>query len=176
MKKTYQIRRTIVNHPELGDLVKYFTHYFENGVEVLVEFHSTDGVTGYTHPGYEYEKYLDLTNTDDLKEYLITKIDLKTQEVIAEGFTFDNIVFSLSQNAQLNITNIPNIPEQGFPFVYLGKNDEYYELTYSNRFNFYFTALNTIKTIRISNDALKTQCRALNTTEELNQFKTDNNL
>jgi hypothetical protein len=118
----------------------------------------------------------DITYLEQYKQYLVAKIDANTQGVIAQGFVFDGITFSLSSHAQINISNIPNIPEQAFPFVYLGKDDEYYELSFANKMNFYFTALNTVKNIRIANGALKIQVKACTTKEELDLFKQQNNL
>lgn len=112
----------------------------------------------------------------EYKQYLCNRLDEKTQEVISQGFTFDGIVFSLSQNAQINISNIPNLPEQAFPFAYLGKEDEFYELSFANKMNFYFTALSVVKNTRIANGAIKVQVKACTTTEELDVIRTQHSL
>lgn len=117
------------------------------------------------------EIYYDPSNIDSYKAYLIQELDKKTERQIAAGFVFQGITFSLSLPAQINISNLPNIPEAAFPFPYLGKNEEYYELAYADVTAFYLTALNTIKTIRINNGAVKTQVLACTTTVELDAIK-----
>lgn len=112
----------------------------------------------------------------ELQNEVIKLIDNNTQKTISEGFEFDGIVFSLSPNAQLNISNIPNIIDSEFPFPYLGKNDEHYLLTLNNKMPFYYTALDKIKTIRISNGELKTQVKTLTTIKQIQNFKNQNNL
>lgn len=112
-------------------------------------------------------KQLKESELEQKKDDIIELIDSNTEKTISNGFTFDGIVFSLSTHAQINISNIPNIPEAGYPFVYLGKNDEVYNLTFANSLPFYFTALNTVKNIKITNGAIKTQARACTTIEEL---------
>jgi len=57
-----------------------------------------------------------------------------------------------------------------------GKEDEYYELSFANKMNFYFTALDAVKSVRISNGALKLQVKSLTTTEELDLFKQQHGL
>lgn len=119
---------------------------------------------------YIKETY-DLTNVESYKRYLIEVLDKDTERTIAEGFSFDGIVFSLSIPAQMNISNIPNIPEAAFPFPYSGKEEEPYQLTYANAMNFYLTALNTVKTKRIANGAVKTQVKACTTIAELDALR-----
>lgn len=169
MEKEYQITRT----PETG---KYLITYYINGAEETREQYAyADGVPIVSiREGYTLK--LDRDNIPDYKQYLCDELDRRTQTTIAEGFVFDNVTFSLSQNAQINISNISNIPEQAFPFVYLGKDDEYYELSFANKMNFYFTALGIVKNTRIANGAIKVQVKACTTTEELDIIKQQNNL
>lgn len=164
--KTYDI--------EANGITEYI-YYFENGVYINSFIYKHNGeIVNDINPEHTFEEGRLSFNkkVDDL----ISTIDSKTEQTISQGFLFDSIRFSLSANAQINLSNIPNIPEQAFPFTYLGKDDELYELTFANKMNFYFTALNTVKNIRITNGSLKVQLKALTTTEELDTFKLINNL
>jgi len=162
-------------YEEILGVSRYYVYYYEDGNCVAKEFLGRSPES-FLPIRTDYTKQLDRTNIAEYQQYLCDKLDARTQETISEGFVFDGITFSLSQNAQINISNIPNIPEQAFPFAYLGKEDEYYELSLANKMNFYFTALDAVKSVRIANGALKLQVKELTTTEELDLFKENNNL
>jgi hypothetical protein len=169
MKKEYQISKT----PETGKWI--ITYYVDDVEETKEQYAYADGIP-IVQIKHGYTERLNRLNIPEYQQYLCNELDNRTQATIASGFVFDNITFSLSQNAQINISNIPNIPEQAFPFAYLGKEDEYYELSFANKMNFYFTALDAVKSVRISNGALKLQVKELTTTEELDLFKEQHGL
>jgi hypothetical protein len=86
-------------------------------------------------------KNYDLSNVNDLKEILCQQVDTRTEETIFSGFTFDNKQFSLSISAQINWSNLFNIPQMMFPLTVSCKDETTYSLSYGNVQNFYFSAL-----------------------------------
>lgn len=106
-----------------------------------------------------------------IKFQMTEAIDRNTSEVISQGFTYDGKVFSLSDAAQKNITNVAIMPESEFPIIYVTKDDsDFINLTYEDRMNFYLAAVNAVKSIRVSNGQRKLQVMACQTIEELNQL------
>lgn len=75
------------------------------------------------------------------KKSLIDLQDKKTENLILSGFTFDGNLFSLSKNAQINWSNLLNIPSSMFPLNLSTKDDTIYVLNFSDVQNFYFAAL-----------------------------------
>jgi len=101
-------------------------------------------------------KNYDLNNIDDIKEILCGQIDNKTTETIFTGFTYDNKQFSLSISAQINWSNLFNIPSAMFPLTLSCKDETTYQLSETNRSNFYFSAL-TAKNTALQNGTIKKQ-------------------
>lgn len=112
-------------------------------------------------------KSYDLNNITDFKEFLCNQIDIKTEEIIFTGFTFDNKHFSLSISAQINWSNLFNIPEFMFPLTVSCKDETTYSLEYANVQNFYFAALTTKNTALQNGTVKKQQVLACQTLEEL---------
>jgi hypothetical protein len=96
-------------------------------------------------------------NLDELKKVRCKEIDLRTSELIEEGFVFDGRTFSMSINAQINWSNFPNLPEYVFPLVVIDKNDESYSLSLNNKLNFYLSALSFKNSKLQTGGALKIQ-------------------
>ena len=97
------------------------------------------------------------------------QIDKRTQELIFEGFSFAGLHWSLSINAQINWNNLPQLPEIVFPLAIQDVDGNNYNLEYSDRMNFYYTAVNIKNSHLQSGNILKTQVSQLtNITEILN--------
>jgi hypothetical protein len=86
----------------------------------------------------EVDVYPDL---ESFKAGLRAQVDEQTRNGIYAGFTYDNILFSMSDQAQINWTNFPNLPSGIFPLTIYGKNDVPYSLAYADRLAFYGAAL-----------------------------------
>lgn len=71
----------------------------------------------------------------------IDLVDEWTSNSIKEGFKFDNHLFSMSENAQINWSNIRNLPESVFPLTLGCKDNNVYVLTYEKLNDFYNTSL-----------------------------------
>lgn len=79
---------------------------------------------------------------EELKEIRYTEIDMRTQELIKEGFVFDGKTFSMSLTAQINWSNFPNLPDALFPLTIIDIVETPYILSLANKMNFYYSALN----------------------------------
>ena len=71
----------------------------------------------------------------------IDLVDEWTSNSIKAGFKFDNHLFSMSENAQINWSNIQNLPESLFPLTLGCKDNNVYVLTYEKLNDFYNTSL-----------------------------------
>jgi hypothetical protein len=71
----------------------------------------------------------------------IDLVDEWTSNNIKQGFVFDGHLFSMSENAQLNWSNIRNIPETSFPITLGCKDNSVYILDYKQLNDFYNTSL-----------------------------------
>jgi len=71
----------------------------------------------------------------------IDLVDEWTSNSIKEGFKFDNHLFSMSENAQINWSNIQNLPESVFPLTLGCKDNSVYVLAYEKLKDFYNTSL-----------------------------------
>lgn len=109
-------------------------------------------------------------NVEEAKVFMNNKIDSKTQELIFNGFNFDGHLWSLSITAQINWSNIPNLPEIFFPLPMQDKNGNSYSLSYTNRMNFYLTAVGAKNAPIQSGNALKLQINTLETMDEVLNF------
>lgn len=110
----------------------------------------------------EFIQILDTSNMslDELKQYRYIEIDNKTSDLIAQGFTFDGHVFSMSTNAQINWSNFPNLPDVLFPLPVMDINEDVYSLALANKLNFYLAALNYKNAQLQSGSVLKAQIKA----------------
>lgn len=97
---------------------------------------------------------------DELKEIRYTEIDMRTQEIIKEGFFFDGHTFSMSLNAQVNWSNFLNIPDNLFPFSVMDIFEHIYECSLANKSNFYYAALNWKNDALQSGALLKAEIKA----------------
>ncbi|MFA7287682.1 MAG: hypothetical protein WC055_02280 [Melioribacteraceae bacterium] len=106
----------------------------------------------------------------ELQESMLSEVDSQTQSNIRLGFTFDGIVFSMSENAQLNWSNIPNIPKEAFPFEVSGKEDDVYLLSEANKMNFYMTAMSFKMSLLSAGTSKKKLIKACKTIEDLKKI------
>ena len=98
------------------------------------------------------------------------EIDINTQAIIAKGFTFAGLNYSLSLTAQINWSNIPMLPDAAFPLQIQSQEGTIYHLELANRQNFYLTAVNAKNTPLQSGHLLKVQIDQLGTLEEIYNF------
>ena len=98
------------------------------------------------------------------------QIDKRTQELIFEGFSFAGLHWSLSINAQIDWNNLPQLPEIVFPLAIQDVDGNNYNLEYSDRMNFYYTAVNIKNSHLQSGNILKTQVSQLTTIQEILTF------
>lgn len=113
----------------------------------------------------------DLSNVAEYKIFLKNLIDENTSNSIKEGFAFDSRVFSMSFSAQINWSNIMNVPDELFPLNVSCKDDTVYSLSLANKSNFYLTALNFKNNLLQAGSALRFQVEACTTIEELDVIK-----
>ena len=116
------------------------------------------------------EDYVDdFQSLEEAINFKKDQIDKRTQELIFEGFSFAGLHWSLSINAQINWNNLPQLPEIVFPLAIQDVDGNNYNLEYSDRMNFYYTAVNIKNSHLQSGNILKTQVSQLtNITEILN--------
>lgn len=111
----------------------------------------------------EYKIKKDLTILSELKEFRYDQIDQRTGELISAGYTYATKQFSLSQNAQLNLTGADNArTDLTYPVTWNSIDDtDTYDVTdATDLHNMYLTALGTKKAHLDSGTALKDQIRA----------------
>lgn len=97
---------------------------------------------------------------DELKDIRYTEIDMRTQELIAQGFPFDGHIFSMSLTAQINWSNFPNLPDALFPLTIIDISEAPYICSLANKMNFYYSALNAKNGPLQSGGLLKAQIKA----------------
>lgn len=96
---------------------------------------------------------------DELKDIRYVEIDMRTQELIKEGFLFDGKTFSMSLTAQINWSNFPNLPDALFPLTIIDIYESPYACSLANKMNFYYSALNAKNAPLQSGGLLKAQIK-----------------
>jgi hypothetical protein len=109
---------------------------------------------------------------DNFKQLRFKEIDLRTEELIKQGFSYNNLTFSLSQNAQINILALHetrNDPALTYPIEYSTIDDSahYDVVDATDLHNMYLTALATKKGWVDSGTALKDSIRAATNEQEV---------
>jgi hypothetical protein len=109
---------------------------------------------------------------DEYKELRYHEIDSKTTEIILLGFTYQSKVFSLSQNAQINLLALDETrddPALTYPIIYntIDDLDSYTVVDSTDLHTMYLTALATKKGIVDSGTVLKTSIRNATTEAEV---------
>ena len=115
----------------------------------------------------------DSTGLVHFKELKIQKIDAKSEKLINDGFMFDNVRFSLSHNAQLNLIGLYHSRDatvMQYPISYNSKDDTIvYAISDAATLEaIYFTAFGAKKSILDAGTALKQQVRDATTVAEIN--------
>jgi hypothetical protein len=141
-----------------------FDHKLSNDDYILFQ-------AGNLNPDGHYERqHVTHDPIPELKQEVIEKIDLFIQEEIAKGFEYNGKIYSMSTNAQLNWSNILNIPSAMFPVDIMSKNEELYSLPLSEKESFYNTCLGFKYATLKRGHALKEALKALSTEELVNSF------
>lgn len=101
------------------------------------------------------------------------EIDEKTKEIISRGFVFDNKTFSLSMEAQSNLTNIMASREimnqmGSFPLQMSTKDNSSYMLAYVDVISFWGAGVSVVKGAYNSGTILKELIKNATTIEEVN--------
>lgn len=120
----------------------------------------------------------DLSTVEGYKAFLFDSIDKRTGEIISGGFSYGGKVFSLSSQAQTNITNTFLAKDiLSYPVEWNTKDDaETINISNASELTvFYQTALGTVKAIIDSGTALKNQVRISTTVEELQLIQDNRN-
>lgn len=118
-----------------------------------------------------YEKPTDYINT--LKEAFnikLEQIDSRTQELIFQGFAFAGLHWSLSIKAQINWNNLPQLPQTVFPLAIQDMNGVDYDLEFSQRMDFYYTAVAVKNSHLQSGNVLKREVSDMQTIQEILNF------
>lgn len=115
------------------------------------------------------------TPLENLKFERMAAIDERTREMVDDGFAYGDppVVCSLSNNAQLRMTNLAIIAESPmttYPILWSGKLDDAHVVLNDSTeaMAFYATALGTMRAIIDSGTVLKNQVRAATTIAEVN--------
>jgi hypothetical protein len=118
---------------------------------------------------HEAGVYVELT-IDEHKVLKSREIDGRTGELISLGFAYATKQFSLSQNAQINISALNQTRDElTYPINYntVDDLDTYDVVDATDMHNMYLTALSTKKAHLDSGTALKNQVRAATTHNEI---------
>ncbi len=110
---------------------------------------------------------------DELKEIRIKEVDKKTTSIIDQGFYFDGFTFSLSIQAQSNLTNIKSNKSlfsslNLFPLQMSTKSNDIYFLSESNVDVFFMYGLNKVKSAYVQGGILKQSIKSSLTKDDLN--------
>ena len=146
-------------------------HNGQNAAFMFFSNKSGGDLTPDVRGGYWVKDTIEGLTLEQYKEMRYKEIDTRTAEIITQGFTYQNKVFSLSQNAQINILAINETredPALSYPIIYntIDDLDSYSVTDATDLHNMYLTALGTKKGVVDSGTALKDSVRiAVNETE-----------
>lgn len=112
----------------------------------------------------------DAAYLEEFRTAKMAEIDGKTNELISEGFTYDNKVFSMSAEAQINWTNLFMIRTTlSYPFEVSTLDGGCYDFQNSDALAiFYSTGLSFKKGIMDSGRELRKDCLEVTTIADLN--------
>jgi hypothetical protein len=175
-KTTFQYLES-VNTPDYSEddwiINPDLTGLYENGT-YLVPTKYWKYADGYLQERTQAEKdEVDGYNLDALKASKFAVIDQRTGELIAEGFSCDGYVFSLSTEAQsrlMGLNQVRDNPAVTYPVRWNSKDDtQVYELYDSDMvLTFYLTAVGTYRAHVDSGTDLKDEVRDAEDTAEVN--------
>ena len=132
----------------------------------------TNGDVSSVEGGYWLKDSIESLDLAGYKAYRFKEIDIRTGELVANGFAYNGYVFSLSQNAQINILGmdeVRNDPAMSYPIEYSTIDDlgHYSVVDATDLHNMYLTALGTKKAWVDSGTTLKDAVRAATTDSEV---------
>ena len=91
----------------------------------------------------------------ELKDLRYKEIDSTSGYLIAQGFSFGGFDFSLSENAQINWTNLNILPDNIYPITISTTTEDIYVLQLVDKDTFYMAAVAAKMTPLSSGSALK---------------------
>lgn len=91
----------------------------------------------------------------ELKDLRYKEIDSTTSYLIAQGFVFGGFTFSLSENAQINWTNLNLLPDDVYPINISSTTEDTYTLELVDKGSFYMAAVSAKLTALNSGTTLK---------------------
>ena len=149
---TGMVRNTVVYHTTNDNVYTYEPKF-------------SGGYIGSVDGGFWVEDNIQGLDLEQYKACRFKQIDARTFEKIAEGFAYNGFVFSLSQNAQINILGmdeVRNDPAMVYPVEYSTIDDlAHYSVVDSvDLHTMYLTALGTKKAWVDSGTVLKDAIRA----------------
>lgn len=100
-------------------------------------------------------------NIDQAIEIKSRHIEARNEELILQGFIFDNHKWPMTESARENWSNIKNIPDVMFPLPMLDADLNEYSLTLAKRDQFYLAALSCKYGHIQTGDNLKKQIKTL---------------
>ena len=149
-----------IHNPDLSAVAAVPKRYWKVVADAVVEMTQAE------------KDVVDATNLAGMKAARIVAVDLRTDELIAQGFAFAGKVFSLSLAAQAKMTGIHAVkdhPAITYPIVWNTKDDlDHHSLASAAEVEgFYLTALGTIRAHLDSGTALHDAVNAATTQAEL---------
>lgn len=124
-----------------------------------------------TQEWIEYQNYINPSLTlIEVKKNKKDEIDKNTQDLIFKGFTYAELLWSMSITAQINWSNLPSIPESLYPINLLSQSDDIYILSFEKRMNFYLTAVGYKNGLLQSGSMLKMQVETKTNINEVINF------
>lgn len=106
-------------------------------------------------------------------EEKIKEIDENSEKLIFDGFKYGGLKFSMSANAQINWTNLPNETPEDLPYYVMSKDDKPFLLTVDNIMDFYRASKTHKKSVLLEGGNLKVQLQQLKDVEQILNFKDD---
>lgn len=113
----------------------------------------------------------DLTIVSEYQQYLYEHIDDKTSADILSGFLFHNKRFSMSISAQINWSNILQVPDALFPIALSCDDEEIFMLELVDKQDFYNASLFGKYVALQEGNTLKQEVKAMTTIAELTAFR-----
>ena len=161
--------QNVDNDAELTALTGFsvgdFSYHNGDGFVYIYEPKFKTGDVSSVDGGYWNREKIKALSLSEYKDERYKEIDGRTFELISAGFTYKSLVFSLSQNAQINILGMDatrDDPAMSYPIEYSTIDDlaHYSVLDATDLHTMYLTALGTKKAWVDSGTVLKDAVRA----------------
>lgn len=129
---------------------------------------SYGGFDGTHYIWYEGDEPVATIDIESVKRDLTDQLDANTRSVIAQGFTFQDKIFSLSTENQANLNAMKQADESRFPISFITKDDkDYLPVSFAQRDAFYYAAFDYVRNIREGNGQKKFMLSACETLQDL---------